>query len=149
MAAVLTTVLLLGAACSDDDDDDATATATATETGIATETATATEPAAAASEPLRAAVLAIEDAGVSGRVTLVAGGDGTQVEVSLSGLPAGAHANHLHHGSCAAQGEVHVPLTELDASDEGTAAGSPPSTTLRWITSLPATTTRCTTPTAP
>ena len=124
MAAVLTTVLLLGAACSDDDDDDASATATATETGIATETATATEPAAAASEPLRAAVLAIEDSGVSGRVTLAAGGDGTQVEVSLSGLPVGAHANHLHHGSCAAQGEVHVPLTELDASDEGTAAGS-------------------------
>jgi hypothetical protein len=35
--------------------------------------------------------------------------------VSLEGLPEGAHANHIHHGSCAAQGEVHVPLTQLTA----------------------------------
>ena len=31
------------------------------------------------------------------------------------------HANHVHHGSCANQGEVHVPLTDLDADAAGAA----------------------------
>ena len=31
------------------------------------------------------------------------------------------HANHVHHGSCASQGEVDVPLTELDADTNGDA----------------------------
>jgi Cu/Zn superoxide dismutase len=61
---------------------------------------------------------------VSGTVILAQGGDGTQVDASLSGLPAGPHANHLHHGSCDAQGEVHVPLAELGAGDDGTAEGT-------------------------
>ena len=116
VAAMLATVLLLAAACGDDDDDDAAATAAATTAA----TATATAP----SEPLRAAVSAVAGSGVSGRVTLAVGGDGTQIEVGLSGLPAGAHANHIHHGSCDAPGEVHVPLAELDASDDGSAEGS-------------------------
>ena len=119
-------MLLLAAACGDDDDDDdaaATATATTEATATATE-ATATEVATAPSEPLRAAVSGVESSGVSGRVTLAAGGDGTQVDVSLSGLPARAHANHLHHGSCDEQGEVHVPLAELEAGDDGSGKGT-------------------------
>ena len=37
----------------------------------------------------------------------------------MAGLD-GTHANHLHHGACDAQGEVHVTLEELQAGN-GTA----------------------------
>ena len=60
----------------------------------------------------------------SGSVRLMSVGLGTRIEVSVSGLPEGGHANHVHHGSCAAQGEVHVPLTDLAADSAGNAFGS-------------------------
>ncbi len=42
----------------------------------------------------------------------------------MAGLPEGPHANHLHHGTCDAQGEVHVTLTELQASADGYATAT-------------------------
>ena len=36
----------------------------------------------------------------------------------------GPHANHLHHGTCDEQGEVHVTLGELEASADGDATAT-------------------------
>ena len=59
--------------------------------------------------------------GMTGTATITEDGDGVEVVVEVEGLPPGMHANHIHHGSCANQGAVHVPLTELDADAGGDA----------------------------
>ena len=85
-------------ACGDDDDDD-------DDDGDAV--------------TLAAALAEVEGSGVTGTATLTEADDGaTQVVVDMSGLD-GTHANHLHHGSCNAQGEVHVALEELTAGADG------------------------------
>ena len=57
--------------------------------------------------------------GGSGTATLTEAADGsTEVVVDMARLT-GAHANHLHHGSCNAQGEVHVTLEILQAGADG------------------------------
>ncbi len=63
--------------------------------------------------------------GVTGGAVLTEADDGTTVVVvTLTGLPEGPHANHLHHGTCDAQGEVHVTLEELQASADGDATAT-------------------------
>jgi Cu-Zn family superoxide dismutase len=55
--------------------------------------------------PLGSAVLYYADGRPAGTAQLVASGDGVSVAVSLSGLPAGTHAVHLHTtGKCDAPG---------------------------------------------
>ena len=94
---LLISVLAIAAAgCGDDDDDGGDAT---------TLTATLAEA---------------EGSGVTGAATLTEASDGaTQVVVETAGL-IGHHANHLHHGTCDAQGEVHVTLVELQADGAAT-----------------------------
>ncbi len=92
-------------ACGDDDDDDGGGG-----DGAAT---------------LSAILAEIEGNGVTGTATLTETDVGyTQVEVTMAGLPEGPHANHLHHGTCDAQGEVHVTLTEVQASADGDATAT-------------------------
>ncbi len=43
----------------------------------------------------------------------------TRVVVSMEGLSEGPHANHIHHVTCDAQGEVHLTLEELQAGADG------------------------------
>ncbi len=69
---------------------------------------------------LTATLSEMEGSGVTGIATLVPGA--TQVVVSMEGLPEGPHANHIHHGTCDAQGEVHVTLEELQAGADGGAS---------------------------
>ena len=69
---------------------------------------------------LTATLSEMEGSGVTGTATLVPGA--TQVVVSMEGLPEGPHANHIHHGTCDAQGEVHVTLEELQAAADGGAS---------------------------
>ncbi len=94
---LLVCVLAIAAVACDDDDDDGG------DGGDAAATLTAT-------------LAEVEGNGVTGTATLTEADDGTtQVVVEMAGLD-GTHANHLHHGTCDAQGEVHVTLTELKAS---------------------------------
>ncbi len=58
----------------------------------------------------------MDGSGVTGTATLTETDDvTTRVVMLMEGLPEGPHANHIHHGSCDAQGEVHVTLEELQA----------------------------------
>ncbi len=69
---------------------------------------------------LTATLAEMDGSGVTGTAALTEADDGaTQVVVDMAGLD-GTHANHLHHGSCDAQGEVHVTLVELQADGAAT-----------------------------
>ena len=78
----------------------------------------------AAIPSLSASLAGLDGLEAAGSVRLMPVGLGTRIEVSVSGLPEGGHANHVHHGSCEAQGEVHVPLTDLAADSAGNAFGT-------------------------
>jgi len=65
------------------------------------------------------------DSTASGAAVLTETADGTtEVDVAMSGLPEGPHANHIHHGTCDAQGEIHVTLEVLEAGADGTASAT-------------------------
>ncbi len=101
---VVAVLAVAAVACDDDDDDDGGGG-----DGAATLTATLSE---------------VDGNGVPGSATLTEVDDGTtQVVVEMAGL-GGTHANHLHHGTCDAQGEVHVTLTELQADADGGATAT-------------------------
>lgn len=59
--------------------------------------------------------------GVSGEADISLNGDGILVSLSMEGLTEGPHANHLHHGTCDDQGEIHITLDDVlaDASGDG------------------------------
>ena len=103
---LLTAILAVAAvACDDDDDDDGGGG-----DGAGSLSATLSE---------------VEGNGVTGSATLTETDVGyTRVEVTMAGLSEGPHANHLHHGTCDAQGEVHVTLEELQASADGDATAT-------------------------
>jgi hypothetical protein len=68
---------------------------------------------------LAATIAEVDGSGGTGTAALTEAADGsTEVVVDMAGL-IGAHANHLHHGSCDAQGEVHVTLEVLQAGTDG------------------------------
>ncbi len=101
---VVAVLAVAAVACDDDDDDDGGGG-----DGAATLSATLSE---------------VEGNGVTGSATLTEVDDGTtQVVVEMAGID-GTHANHLHHGTCDAQGEVHVTLTELQADADGDATAT-------------------------
>ena len=98
LLALAIAMLLIAAACGDDDGDGG---------GAGELTATLSE---------------MEGSGVTGTATLTEDDDGTtRVVVSMEGLPEGPHANHIHHVTCDAQGEVHLTLEELQAGADGVA----------------------------
>ncbi len=71
---------------------------------------------------LTATLSEMDGSGVTGTAILTEDDDGTaRVVVSMEGLPEGPHANHIHHVSCEAQGEVHLTLEELQAGADGDA----------------------------
>ena len=89
-------MLLIAAACGDDDGGGA--------------------------KELTATLSEMEGSGVTGTATLTEDDDGTtRVVVSMEGLPEGPHANHIHHVTCDAQGDVHLTLEELQAGADGVA----------------------------
>ena len=81
-------------------------------------------PLARPNPELTAALAAMDDSGVSGVATLSSEGNGTRIRVAVIGLTEGDHANHVHHGSCAEQGDIHVPLSDLSAGADGDAEGA-------------------------
>ena len=71
---------------------------------------------------LTATLSEMDGSGVTGTAILTEDVDGTtRVVVSMEGLSEGPHANHIHHVSCDAQGEVHLTLEELQAGADGRA----------------------------
>ena len=94
-------------ACDDDDDDDAGG-----------------EDGGGAAITYTATLEEVGGNGVTGSAVLTETDDGmTEVVVEMAGLD-GTHANHLHHGDCDAQGEVHVTLEELQADADGDATAT-------------------------
>jgi len=59
------------------------------------------------------------DSTASGTAELSVNGEGILVSIAMEGLSAGAHPNHLHDGSCAENGNIHVPLDNIVADDSG------------------------------
>ena len=115
LVAVLTAALAAGAvACGDDEGDGGAGTTTTAPTSD-------DEPTDGAGGGFSAIIEGEEDEdeGITGTVTISAGGDGVEVVAELEGMPPGAHANHLHHGSCDVQGEVHVTLEEMEIDADG------------------------------
>ncbi len=106
--ALLTAILALGAiACSDDDDDEHLDDILdeiqdeLDDLGVLQLVASLTGPEA------------------SGEATISPNGEGILVSLDMVGLTEGAHANHLHHGTCDDQGEVHIPLDNIVADESG------------------------------
>ena len=100
---VVAVLAVAAVACSDDDDDDNGGGDGAT--------------------TLSASLSEVDGNGVTGSATLTEADGTTEVVVEMAGLD-GTHANHLHHGDCDAQGEVHVTLTELEADADGDATAT-------------------------
>lgn len=127
MASAVGAVALLGVACTDDEGAGPAVTATTTTTATATLSPTMTET--ATGTPAEPAVLigtieGLDGNETGGSITLTERDGATEVVVVLTGLEEGAHANHLHAGSCAAVGGVVHPLEELEADAEGNATAT-------------------------
>lgn len=75
-----------------------------------------------AQSPLRVSLKGTSQPNTSGQATLVAMGNQTQVTVEVSSLEANSeHVNHIHSGSCTAEGPIVYPLTNLKANQNGNA----------------------------
>ena len=61
----------------------------------------------------------VDGSGASGEANLSLNGEGILVSLEMQGLTEGAHANHLHHGSCEALGEIHITLDDVVADSDG------------------------------
>lgn len=105
--AILTAVLAIGAVACGDDDEDALEDILdeiqdeLDEIGIFQLTASLTGPEA------------------SGEADISLNGEGILVQIDMTGLTEGAHANHLHHGTCDETGEIHITLDDIVADDSG------------------------------
>lgn len=82
---------------------------------------------AAAQAPVNVTMNPTGGSGVSGTAQLTAVGQQTQVVVTIrGGTASGAHVNHIHTGTCANQGGIVHPLTDIrtDASGGGSATST-------------------------
>jgi hypothetical protein len=116
---ILAALPLMLTACGTDDDAYVADGTVMTDDPAAT---TAPPPAAGgmdASSPVTVDMGAVGGSGVTGRMELMAHGDGqTMVNVTLN-APAGAsstHSGHIHEGTCDAPGAVVVPLQDITLS---------------------------------
>ena len=104
---LLVAVLAIGAIACDDDDDDGNGDGNG---DVVTR--------------LVATLTADADASGTGSATLTEVDEVAQIELTMEGLVEGTHANHVHHGTCAERGDVHVTLQELVAGADGNASGT-------------------------
>ncbi len=68
---------------------------------------------------LHATLTEVDGSGASGEADLSVNGEGIFVSLEMQGLTEGAHANHLHDGSCDEMGNVHIPLDNIVADSAG------------------------------
>ena len=71
---------------------------------------------------LTASLTEVDGSGASGEANLSINGEGILVQLDMEGLTEGAHANHIHDGSCDNLGAVDIPLDDIVADSAG--AGS-------------------------
>ena len=110
--ALLTAVLALGAiACGDDDDDDDDDDGNGDIIDDVIDDDMILQ--------LVASLTEMDGSGASGEADISLNGEGILVSLIMEGLTEGAHANHLHHGSCAEQGEIHIFLDDIVADENG------------------------------
>lgn len=121
--ALLVTVFAIGAvACSDDDEDeDEAPTATEEQADDVADDDVADDDADDMVLQLVASLTEVDGSGASGEASISPDGDGIEVTLSMAGLTEGAHANHLHHGTCPDDppGEVHITLDVIEADENG------------------------------
>lgn len=117
----------LAAACGGGDaGSEGAATDTAGMGGTATATAPTDSAATASATPSGAEHMAlggnkislqqVGGSGVSGEATLSAQGESTMVMVTLTNVPQGPHAGHIHSGTCESPGPVVAPLQEISVA---------------------------------
>ena len=82
-------------------------------------TMTADTTASMASMPTTLALQPTGGSNVSGQATITDVAGQSNVNVQLNGLSAGAHAGHIHTGTCEAPGSVVQPLPEITAGADG------------------------------
>lgn len=68
---------------------------------------------------LTASLTEVDGSGASGEANLSLNGEGILVSLAMQGLSEGAHANHLHDGSCDDLGEIHITLDDIVADSAG------------------------------
>ena len=123
--ALLMTVLAIGAvACGDDDEEeDDVPTATEEQADDVADDDADDDDADDIVLQLVASLTEVDGSGASGEASISPDGDGIEVTLIMAGLTEGAHANHLHHGTCTDDppGEVHITLDEIEADDSGDA----------------------------
>jgi hypothetical protein len=132
MVGLLATGLVVGAvACSKKKS--STANPTATESALETPgeyttptvasktpSGVSTTPTAQAAAPITITLNAMGGSGVTGTATLTDMGTTTDVDVIIDGgLTPGIHMNHIHTGTCAAQGPILENLKDLTAGADG------------------------------
>lgn len=104
---ILAVFAVAAVACNDDDDGDSS-----DGDGDATSVPTRSDE-----DPdilrLSVTLTGTDEGGPSGEADISVNDDGILVSVTLLDLPEGAHANHLHHGTCAEPGEIHITLDQI------------------------------------
>ena len=117
--ALLAAVLTLGGVACDDGNGGEGPAATATQEG-------GTETPADGGGPVSITLEEVGGSGVTGSVAITeTEAGGAEVVVTIDGgLEPGSHVSQVHHGTCDAQGEVYVPLTNLEAGPDGSAAAT-------------------------
>ena len=68
---------------------------------------------------LSASLTEVDGSGASGEADLSINGEGILVQLDMEGLTEGAHANHIHDGSCDNLGAVDIPLDDIVADSAG------------------------------
>jgi hypothetical protein len=75
--------------------------------------------------PEASQLLAVDESGVTGRLTVTADPDSVVLLVEVEGLPGeGEYAAHVHRGVCAEGGPVAAPLSPVVGLDGGSGASS-------------------------
>lgn len=86
---------------------------------------TDTGAAASGMAPMMVPLRPVGNSGVNGQVTVTDGGTQTQLALTLTGLqPNGAHAGHVHQGTCDSLGSAVAPLPVVTADASGTGSAT-------------------------
>lgn len=85
------------------------------------ETTTAADAGAPTDQPITASMVALEESGMGGTVSVDVSGAQPVLSVSLTGAPAaGVHQGHIHGGTCADRTGAIEPLEPITTMADGT-----------------------------
>lgn len=113
-------ILPLGLAACGGDDAELEEGVVLTDTAVAPVTAPAAD-AAASAMATQVTMSPVGSATTTGTAMVTAAGSSTEVTVQLTGLSEGAHAGHIHQGTCDAPGSPVAPLQDATAGADQSA----------------------------